>query len=248
MDSGQISPGRRVHFGSLLLGIDTCGPSGSVALGRLAGRDLEMLGQTELEGRSYSATLVAAVGDLLKSAGVGLGDLGGIVAVNGPGSFTGVRVGLSAVKGLAEVAQIPVVALSRLHVLARKAGVPSAALDAHRKEIFLRVERAGQAAQELLAGAPELAAMDPAPIRIAVCDEAAAELLASAWPDTQLVRCSAPLAADALRMGEARLVAGATEDLALLDGHYLRKPDAEIFSGKTTGESAKACGEAAEKA
>ena len=84
---------------------------------------------------------------------------------------------MSAVKGLAEVGQIPVVALSRLHVLARKAGVPSAALDAHRKEIFLRVERAGQAAQELLAGAPELAAMDPGPIRLAVCDEAAAELL-----------------------------------------------------------------------
>ena len=52
--------------GRLLLAIDTCGPTGSVALGRLAGRDLEILGQTELEGRSYSATLVAAVGDLLE--------------------------------------------------------------------------------------------------------------------------------------------------------------------------------------
>jgi tRNA threonylcarbamoyladenosine biosynthesis protein TsaB len=245
MDSGQISTvmqlGKQVQFGSLLLAIDTCGPSGSVALGRLAGRDLEILGQTELEGRSYSTTLVAAAGDLLKSAGIRLGDLGGIVAVNGPGSFTGVRVGLSAVKGLAEVQQIPVVALSRLHVLARKAGVPSAALDAHRKEVFLLLERAGQAAHELLAGITELTAIDPAPVRIAVCDEAAAALLASAWPETQLVRCSAPMAADALRMGEARLVAGAAEDLALLDAHYLRRSDAEIFSDK-------ACDEAAEKA
>jgi len=221
----------------LLLGIDTCGPSGSVALGRLAGRDLEILGQIELEGRSYSATLVAAVRELLTGAGVGLNALGGIVAVNGPGSFTGVRVGLSAVKGLAEPGQIPVVAISRLAVLSRKAGVPSAALDAHRGEVFLRLERAGQAPAELLAGAPELALVEPAPLRIAVCDEAAAALLGEAWPGVQLVKSAAPMAADALRLGEARLVAGAFVDLALLDGNYLRRSDAEIF-GDAAGKTA----------
>jgi tRNA threonylcarbamoyladenosine biosynthesis protein TsaB len=222
----------------LVLGIDTCGPTGSVALGRLAGRDLEILGQTELEGRSYSATLVAAVGELLRGAGVGLKDLGGIVAVNGPGSFTGVRVGLSAVKGLAEGGQIPVVAVSRLEVLSRKAGVPSAALDAHRGEVFLRLETVGMKARELLAGARELAAMDAAPLRIAVCDEASAGLLRAQWPGAQLVRSAEPVAVDALRMGEARLVAGALVDLALLDGHYLRRPDAEIFGAETHGEAA----------
>jgi tRNA threonylcarbamoyladenosine biosynthesis protein TsaB len=214
---------------ALLLGIDTCGPKGSVALGRLAGRDLEILGQTELEGRSYSTTLVAAVGELLAQAGVALKDLGGIVVVNGPGSFTGVRVGLSAVKGLAEAAQIPVVAVSRLEVLSRKSGVPAAALDAHRGEVFLRVERLGLQAGELLAGGHELAVIEPVPLRVAVCDEAAAALLAAAWPEVQLVRTAAPVAADALRLGEARLVAGGQVDLALLDGHYLRRSDAEIF-------------------
>src|SRR5580658_7049027 len=114
---------------ALLLAIDTCGPSGSVALGKLAGRDLEILGQTELAGRGYSATLVSAVADLLKSAGAGLGDLRGIIVVNGPGSFTGVRVGLSAVKGLAEGRELPVVAISRLEVLSKKSGAPSSALD-----------------------------------------------------------------------------------------------------------------------
>src|SRR5208282_4900292 len=98
----------------------------------------EILGQIELEGRSYSATLVAAVADLLSQNKIELRNLAAIVAVNGPGSFTGVRVGLSAVKGLAEPAQIPVVAVSRLEVLAWKSGVPSAAIDAHRHEIFLR--------------------------------------------------------------------------------------------------------------
>ena len=91
----------------LVLAIDTCGPTGSVALGRLAGggveslpdagREVEILGEIELEGRSYSSTLVAAVGDLLNAAGASLTDVGAIAAVSGPGSFTGVRVGLSAV-------------------------------------------------------------------------------------------------------------------------------------------------------
>jgi tRNA threonylcarbamoyladenosine biosynthesis protein TsaB len=215
--------------GKLLLAVDTCGPSGSVALGRLAGRDLEVLGETELEGRSYSATLVAAVADLLTAAGASVGDLGGIIAVNGPGSFTGVRVGLSAVKGLAEADRIPVVAVSRLKVLLRKAAVTAAALDAHRGEIFLRIERAGREADELLAGPEELASIHPAPVRIAICDEGAGTMLAMAWPETQQVCVAAPRAADAMRIGEALLVAGVAQDLALLDGHYLRRSDAEIF-------------------
>jgi len=229
METSYLSPGTPMEPGRLLLAIDTCGPTGSVALGRLAGRDIEFFGQAELEGRSYSATLVAAVAELLTNAGVGLRDLGGIVAVNGPGSFTGVRVGLSAVKGLAEPAQIPVVAISRLLVLSRKSGVPSCAFDAHRDEVFLRLEELGTGPRELLAGKRELEAIEPVPLRVAVCDEAAAVLLAAAWPDAQLVRCEAPLASDALRLGEARLVAGGNVDLALLDGNYLRRSDAEIF-------------------
>ena len=98
----------------LILAIDTCGPEGSVALGRFAGRDLEILGQIELAGRTYSATLVAAVAELLRTAGTEIRALGGIVVVSGPGSFTGVRVGLAAVKGLAEGTELPVVAVSRL--------------------------------------------------------------------------------------------------------------------------------------
>jgi tRNA threonylcarbamoyladenosine biosynthesis protein TsaB len=207
-----------------------------VALGRLAGRDLEVFGQIELAGRSYSATLVAAVRDLLRGAGIGLGDLGGIVVTNGPGSFTGVRVGLSAVKGLAEGRSIPVVALSRLLVLARKAGIPSAALDAHRGEVFLRLESTGRNAVELLAGPAELASAEPRPLRIAVCDEPIAEMVSAAWPATQIVRTEAPMAADALRLGESRLVAGVYSDLALLDGHYLRRSDAEIFGAEILGK------------
>ena len=218
----------------LLLGIDTCGPMGSVALGRLNGSGVEILGQVELEGRTYSATLVAAVGDLLAANGVKVRELGAIVAVNGPGSFTGVRVALSAVKGLAEAAQIPVVAVSRLEVLAAKAGALAAALDAHRHEVFLRLGWPGKQARELLAGEQELTA-ETAPPRIAVCDEAAAALLGTSWPGAELVRIAAPNAADALGLGAVRVAAGEFADLALLDGHYLRRSDAEIF-GETAGQ------------
>jgi tRNA threonylcarbamoyladenosine biosynthesis protein TsaB len=227
-------------LGTILLAIDTCGPSGSVALGRIPGRDLEIVGQKELAGRSYSATLVSAIAELLQAAALELRDIGGMIVVNGPGSFTGVRVGVSAAKGLAQGAEIPVVALSRLEVLARKSGAPSAALDAHRGEIYLRLESTGRAPVELLAGPEELAAIHPAPARIAVCDEGAAALVARVWPQTQLVRTPPPLASDALRPGEARLVAGAAVDLALLDGHYLRRSDAEIFGADVVAQAARA--------
>lgn len=216
------------HPADLVLAIDTCGPSGSVALARLAGGAVGILGQEELAGRNYSATLVAAVAELLAGAGARLSDLAAIVVVNGPGSFTGVRVGLSAVKGLAEVHRIPVVPVSRLEVLADKAGTTCSALDAHRNEIFLRLRGLSEESRELLAGADELAAIDPPPPRIAVCD-AAADLLRAAWPHAELVRVEAPTAADALVLCAERVQRGAFADLALLDGHYLRRSDAEIF-------------------
>jgi tRNA threonylcarbamoyladenosine biosynthesis protein TsaB len=151
-----------------------------------------------------------------------------------------VRVGLSAVKGLAESREIPVVAFSRLLVLARKAGVPSAALDAHRGELFLRLESTGREPVELLAGPVELASVEPRPLRIALCDQPAAELVAEAWPSAQIIRSDPPMAADALRLGESRLTAGFYADLALLDGHYLRRSDAEIFGKPLGAEPQKA--------
>lgn len=212
-----------------LLGIDTCGPSGSVALGRVSGATgVEILAQAELEGRTYSATLISAVETVLGEGRIGLPDLSCLVVVHGPGSFTGVRVGLSAVKGLAEPTEIPVIALSRLEILAWKAGVFSAALDAHRREVFLRLAEPGLPSRESLAGPAELAGITP-PRQIAVCDESAAALVGAAWPSTNLMQVPAPTAADALQLAVRSIQEGDFADLALLDGHYLRRSDAEIF-------------------
>jgi tRNA threonylcarbamoyladenosine biosynthesis protein TsaB len=220
---------------ALLLAIDTCGPDGSIALGQQLSGKFRMLGDAHLSGHRYSETLIGEVSSLLRLAEMRLSWLSAIVVVNGPGSFTGMRVGLSAVKGLAEGNQTPVVAVSRLEVLASASGVPCAALDAHRHEIFLRLAESSGAARELLAGAAELASIPPPP-RVAYCDDAAAQLLKSAWPATELVEFRAPTAADALMFAVARVDAGEFVDLALLDGHYLRRSDAEIFGEKLPAE------------
>ncbi len=214
----------------IVAGFDTCGPSGSVALARLEGGAVEILGQTELAGRNYSATLIAALEERLSQAGISRAQLHAIVVVNGPGSFTGVRVGVSSAKGLAEGLGALLVAVSRLEVLAAKAATGSAALDAHRHEVFLRIGTPAGKGTELLAGLEELHAIDPAPECVAVCDDAASAILMAAWPDVKVVRVEPPTAADAIRFCAARILSGDFEDTALLDGHYLRRSDAELFS------------------
>ena len=214
-----------------LLGIDTCGPAGSAALGRLVGNSAEIIAQTELAGRTYSATLVSAVQELLVGHGIGLREIGCIVVVNGPGSFTGVRVGLSAAKGLAEGATIPLVAVSRLEVLARRAGVDAAALDAHRHELFLRL--ADPDPRELLAGRGELPTIPP-PSKSAICDDPAETLLEQWWPNVSRVQVKPPTAADAFIVAAPAIAARRFDDVALLDGHYLRRSDAEIFGNTVT--------------
>ncbi|MGA9587401.1 MAG: tRNA (adenosine(37)-N6)-threonylcarbamoyltransferase complex dimerization subunit type 1 TsaB [Terracidiphilus sp.] len=234
MPASQSVAEVRPKAGLLVLGVDSCGPSGSVALATIEGGMARILRQIELAGRSYSATLVAAVGELLAGQAVRLGEIAAVVVVSGPGSFTGVRVGLSAVKGLAEPGQIPVVAVSRLAVLAAKAQVISAALDAHRHEVFLRLEEPDASVREMLAGTEELATVALRPKKVAVCDNEAAALLELAWVGTELVRCEAPTAQDAVQLCVPEILARKFADLASLDGHYLRRSDAEIFGDPTT--------------
>jgi tRNA threonylcarbamoyladenosine biosynthesis protein TsaB len=92
----------------------------------------------------------------------------------------------------------------------------------------------GSLPRELLAGAHELAEFAQQPLRIAVCDEAAALLLTLAWPLAELIHTAPPAAADALTLCAPHLLAADFADLAQLDGHYLRRSDAEIFGEQAT--------------
>src|ERR1700710_519296 len=97
--------------------IHTAGSEGSVALADtgLAEAVVESGG---LPGRSSSERLVPAVRRLMEGSGFRLQELAAVVVVHGPGSFTGVRVGLSAAKGLSEAGGVPLIAVSRLALLA----------------------------------------------------------------------------------------------------------------------------------
>jgi len=190
---------------------------------------LTLLGSVELAGRTFSATLVKAIGDLLAASSLSLSQLKAIVVVHGPGSFTGVRVGLSAAMGLAEGASLPVLTLTRLEVLSSLGEAEAAALDAHRHEIFLRLNDAATGGRELLAGVDEMAEI-PAPASLLYCEDATKTLVEANWPATTLIKVAEPTASDALKVALPKIEAGAFTPTELLDGHYLRRSDAEIYA------------------
>lgn len=213
----------------IVLAIDTCGPSGSIVLAGFEHGALQLLAQTVLAGKTYSAQLVPALRGLLSAQNLTVDDLAAIVIVNGPGSFTGIRIGVSSAKGLADALSIPVLAVSRLAVLAAKAQLDSAALDAGRGEFYLRTSSHDgfpDGFHESLVPATDLPTGS-----LAVCEPSALR----AQPLATLV--DPPTAADALTYAAPCLLAGDYTDPATLDGHYLRRSDAEIFA-KTPAQPA----------
>jgi tRNA threonylcarbamoyladenosine biosynthesis protein TsaB len=217
----------------LLLGIDTCGSPGSVALARLHGDMLATLAETELAGKTYSARLVGAIRELLAAQGAQVRDLGAIVVTSGPGSFTGIRVGLSTAKGLAEARRTPLVAVSRLAVLAHVAGTTTAALDAGRGEFYLG-EFGGARRESLIPRPRFLEEAERLSEDLAVCE---ASVLALAMKARSV---PPPTAAQALEFALPRLRAGQFDDAATLDGDYLRRSDAEIFAKPRMGMTVRA--------
>ncbi len=220
--------------GRLLLGVDTCGSQASVALVRVQdGPDgpLQLLEQRTIPGAisggELSVKLLPAIADLLAGQAIRVSELGGIVAVAGPGSFTGIRVGLAAVKGLAEAAGIPVVAISRLAILSAVTGTACALLDAYRGQMFCGMYEAGQAAREMLLTAGDIPAMGGLPQPMGVCEDAVAHLLETLLDEPRLVRVQAPAAWDAVTLAIRRWRAREFADTAALDGYYLRGADAK---------------------
>lgn len=91
-------------------------------------------------GLTHSRTLMPIVEGLLKNTGLTVGDMDAIAVSAGPGSFTGVRIGVSAAKGLAFAADKPCAAVSTLAGLARNAafldGLVVCAMDARRQQVY----------------------------------------------------------------------------------------------------------------
>ncbi|HUY81177.1 MAG TPA: tRNA (adenosine(37)-N6)-threonylcarbamoyltransferase complex dimerization subunit type 1 TsaB [Acidobacteriaceae bacterium] len=201
----------------MVLAIDTCGTSGSLALGRVAPDTADVLAQAELAGKTYSAQIVPVLRTMLSEQGIETTDLNAIVVVNGPGSFTGIRIGVSSAKGLAEALGIPLLAVSRLAVLAWKAESSRAALDAGRGEFYFRTGD-----HEYLLGAKDLLLTSTE--AVAVCEASAQRVFA----DASFVQ--PPTADDALRYAAPGLLAHNFADTETLDANYVRRSDAEIFA------------------
>jgi tRNA threonylcarbamoyladenosine biosynthesis protein TsaB len=218
----------------LILTVDTSGKHGSIALAQCEGPECSIVEVIPLTGGTFSAQLIPQIAALLAKHGFSKLDIGGFAVTSGPGSFTGLRVGLAAIKGLAEVLAKPIAAVSLLEVLAIAAGVSgtvTAVLDAGRSEVYAgRYEVANSAArridESLLSRAEfvnsilnsEIVTPDPT---IAVeARNAGARVI-----ETEPVRSDA-----IARVGWKKIQAGDTIAADQLEANYIRRSDAEIFS------------------
>jgi len=212
-----------------LLSIDTCGAVGTIALAEGEG-EARVVAAESLPGRSASERLVAVVREMMKAARWRLDELAAIVVVHGPGSFTGVRVGLSAAKGLSEASRVGLIAVSRLALLAAAAGDVSgqvcAVLDAGREEFYCGLYKGMRCVREALLSSEEVVAAAADVSTVMVCEAGVAKALESLMP--RLV--GEPIAGDALPFALERIAAGEFDDVATVDANYLRRTDAEIFA------------------
>jgi tRNA threonylcarbamoyladenosine biosynthesis protein TsaB len=235
----------------LILAIDTSGQSGGITLAVADAGSFRVIESAAIAGGTFSAQLIPTLAALLKKHGYGVKDLGGFAAASGPGSFTGLRVGLSAIKGLAETLHKPIATVSVLEALASLAdrdGRIAAAIDAGRKEVFLGVyqkngdssaEKPGpkrktdsdgmvKQREELLTQQDFLATLSTErPAVIISSDAALAELASSSH--SAVVVVTAPGSEVIARIGASKLLAGETVSVEALDANYLRRSDAEIF-------------------
>lgn len=146
----------------LYLAVETATEAASVALGRPGGWDAQV---SIVGARRHAAQVQPAVAYLLAEAGVRIGELGGIVVGDGPGSFTGLRIGAAAAKGLVHEHGLPLVAVPSLLGAALSAhafidGPVAALYDALRGEVFAAVYDCGTDRVETVLAPRLLAARD----------------------------------------------------------------------------------------
>jgi tRNA threonylcarbamoyladenosine biosynthesis protein TsaB len=221
-----------------ILLIDTAGVEGSVALADT--EFAQAIVATEvLPGRTSSERLVPSVKRLMEERGWRLGELTAVVVVHGPGSFTGVRVGLSAAKGLSEAGGVPLIAVSRLALLAARVdgdGLVFAVLDAGRGEFYVGEYVGRRCVREVLLSREDVlaAAVDGV---VVACEVKVAEALSGLGSRLRIV--DEPSAEDALPFALERIEAGDFDDVATLDANYLRRTDAEIFAKPAAARAVK---------
>jgi tRNA threonylcarbamoyladenosine biosynthesis protein TsaB len=219
--------------GPVILSIDTTSEFGSLAI-RAGGR---LIAERQLHSpEGFGHILFGELEQLLAQASVTLPEIDCFAAGAGPGSFTGVRVALTAAKGLAEVQHKPVAAVSNLRALAAFGSAPKRVvlLDARRGEVYAAVYGAdlelleAETVEKLppwlerlpvepyefitLAGSPFGAALEGTPF--------------AAMPWTEASRS---LAGAVALCAEKDLATGRLVDALIADANYVRRSDAELL-------------------
>lgn len=207
----------------LVLGLDTCLNACSVAV--LDG-DRVLAYAVEEMARGHQERLAPMAEAAVRAAGVAFPALARIGATVGPGSFTGLRVGVAFAKGLASALGVPAVGVGTLEALAASApeGLAAAVIDARRDQVYLQVFEAGHALM-----APDVLPVGVAAARLA--ELAQGRTLTLVGSGAPLLASAAPGAAILTPEGcDARIVArlAAARPSTPIRPLYLRAPDAKL--------------------
>ena len=217
-----------------VLSLDTTSEFGSVAV-RANG---QTLAETELPGpQGFAHLIFPAIEQVLKLSGLEFDALDCFAAASGPGSFTGVRVGLAAVKGFATASAKPAVGISNLQALASFGEAPLRAvlLDARRDEVYASVYDSGgrmvspEVVTRLAGWLDRLTEPDYdfiSPLDPALLEGTRFRSMPFLAPPRALASAIALCAEQALL---ANPLTSASANPTALDANYVRRSDAELF-------------------
>ena len=125
----------------LILGFDASAVAGSCALCEISGEKITLISESFVNTKlTHSQTLLPMTENMLKSVGINISNVELIAVTAGPGSFTGIRIGVSAAKGLSYALDIPCAGVSTLHSLAFNSlgteGIVCAVMDARCSQFY----------------------------------------------------------------------------------------------------------------
>lgn len=211
----------------IILGLDTCLDACSAAV--LEDGEVRATASHPM-GRGHQEAIAPLVKDLMAQAGLGFSDLDRVGVTIGPGSFTGLRVGLAFAKGLGAALAVPVVGVGTLAALAEPLAedLVFAVIDARRGQVYLQAFAQGRPLM-----APDALDVDTAAARIAelsggrqaVLAGSGAALLADLMPSARLIGAPACDPAAVARLAAAQTSPSIPRPL------YLRAPDARLPGG-----------------